>query len=178
MQPEILLAKEAIEKYITEGRIISPQKDLPKRLLEKKSGVFVTIMEDKKLKGCIGTYLPTKSNIAEEIISNAIAAATEDFRFNPVSKEDLTLLSYTVSILNPPERVKDIKELDPKLYGIIVKTFDEAEPYKTKKAGLLLPDLEGVNTIAKQISICCAKAGIDPKKEKLAIFRFTVEKYQ
>jgi len=201
MNPLVLLAKQAIENYIKEGKIISLPEGLPEEFLTRRAGTFVSIFRStrktdakqehetdaKELRGCIGTYLPTKENIAEEIIHNAIAAATEDYRFGPVQKEELPYLSYTVYILSEPELVKDIKELDPKKYGIIVKTMPIAFPNSTDvvfnghlvaKTGLLLPDLEGVDTIEKQISIACQKGGIDPSREKILIYKFTVEKYQ
>ncbi len=187
MHPLVLLAKSAVENYVREEKIISPIGDLPEEFLKRRAGTFVTIEKGGELRGCIGTYLPTRINIAEEVIHNAIAAATEDYRFGPIEKKELSSLSYTVYILSYPEPVKDIKELNPKKFGIIVKTgpftfpnekevvFDGVIPYKT---GLLLPDLEGVDTIEKQISIACQKGGIDPTKEKIFIYRFTVEKYQ
>jgi len=182
-----LLAKQAIENYVKEGKIISLLEDLPEEFLKRRAGTFVTIDKENELRGCIGTYLPTRINIAEEVIRNAIAAATEDYRFGSIQKEELPYLSYTVYILSYPEPVKDIKELNPKKFGVIIKTgpftfpnekevvFDGVIPYKT---GLLLPDLEGVDTIEKQISIACQKGGIDPESEKIFIYRFTVEKYQ
>lgn len=167
------LAKEAVERYIKKGEIISPFNNLPKEALTKKSGAFVTIMENGNLRGCIGTYLPTKNNIAEEIIYNAVAAATEDYRFGPIQSQELSSLSYSVYILSEPELVKDLKELDPKKYGIIVKTG-----HFTSKTGLLLPDLEGVDTIEQQISITCQKGGIDPLRGNILIYKFTAEKFQ
>lgn len=169
----IELAKKAVENYIKKGEIISPFNDSPKEALTQKSGTFVTIMENGDLRGCIGTYLPTKRNIAEEIIHNAIAAATEDCRFRALCEEELLELSYSVYILNEPEQVKDLKELNPKRYGILVRTA-----LLTAKSGLLLPDLDGINTIEKQISIACQKGGIDPTKERVLIYKFTTQKYQ
>lgn len=178
------LAKSAVENYIKYGRIITPDANLPIELLTKKAGTFVTIKKDGNLRGCIGTYLPTKENIAEEIIYNAIAAATEDCRFGPIQKEELPELSYAVYILNEPELVKNISELDPRKYGIIVKTVPISPKGNvvfngvlTYKSGLLLPDLEGVDTVEKQISIACQKGGINPPSEKIIIYKFTVEKY-
>lgn len=188
MNPLVSLAKQAVENYIKEGKIISPLTDLPEEFFKKRAGTFVTIEKRGGLRGCIGTYLPTKINIAEEIIHNAIAAATEDYRFGSIQEEELPYLSYTVYILSYPEPIKDIKELDPKKFGVIVKTglftfpnekeslaFDGAIPYKT---GLLLPDLDEVDTIEQQVAIACQKGGIDPQKEKIFIYRFTVEKHQ
>jgi len=210
------LAKKAVETYIKKGEIIKVPSGLPEEMLKKKAGTFVTIekkenlaekenlgeriLKEKSLRGCIGTYLPTKENIAQEIIHNAIAAATEDYRFGQIQKEELPSLTYTVYILGAPELVKDIKkELDPKIYGIIVKTNPivnyprpegEARPegaangtdvvfngHFVPKSALLLPDLEGIDTIEKQISVACQKGGIDPLKEDLIIYRFKVEKY-
>ena len=184
MNPLIYLAKQAVETFINKGEIISPIKDLPKEFLERKAGTFVTIEKNSELRGCIGTYLPTKENIAQEIISNAIAAATEDYRFGPIQKEELPALSYTVYILNKPELVKDIKELDPKKFGIIIRTVPISSTtdvvfngHFASKSALLLPDLEGIDTVEKQISIACQKGGINPEQEKIIIYKFIVEKY-
>jgi AmmeMemoRadiSam system protein A len=184
MNPYVLLAKSAAENYVREKKTISPPDNLPKDFLTKRSGVFVTIKNQGRLRGCIGTYLPTTENIAKEIIQNAITAATEDYRFGSVQKEELPHLSYTVYILNKPEPVKEIEELDPKKYGIIVKTvpisaggdvmFDGHAPLKS---GLLLPDLEGIDIPEQQISIACQKGGIDPTREKIIVYKFTVEKH-
>ncbi len=166
----IALAKSAVETYIKQGKIISPPLDLPKEFFERKSGVFITIENNNQLRGCIGTYLATKENIAKEIIANAIAAATRDYRFAPITTEELPHLSYTVYLLNEPELVKNIKELNPKKYGVLVKSG--------LKSGLLLPDLEGVNRVEQQLSIACQKAGINPDREKIVVYRFTVEKFR
>jgi AmmeMemoRadiSam system protein A len=185
MHPLVSLAKLAIENYVKEGKIISPPEDLPKEFLEKRAGTFVTIEKNGNLRGCIGTYLPIQECIAKEVIQNAIAAATEDWRFGPVQKEELPYLSYTVYILSEPELIKDISELDPKKYGIIVKNVPISPTgdvifngHFVPKTGVLLPDLEGVDTIEKQVSIACQKAGIDFAKEKILIYKFTVEKFK
>lgn len=170
MHSLVLLAKKAVENYIKKGKVIDPPADLPEEFLKQRAGTFVTIEKNNQLRGCIGTYLPTKENIAQEVISNAIAAATKDDRFDPVQEEELSLLSYTVYVLNKPEIIKDLKELDPQKYGIIVQSGF--------KSGLLLPDLEGVNTSEEQLFIACQKAGIDPTREPITIYKFTTEKYQ
>lgn len=169
MHPLVSLAKEAVEAYIQEGKIILVPKKFPQEFLNQKAGVFVTIEKKGELRGCIGTYLPTKENIVKEVISNAITAATQDDRFGPVQKEELPDLSYTVYILSEPQPVKNFQELDPKKYGIIVKSG--------VKSGLLLPDLEGVDTIEEQFFIACQKAGINPAREPVAIYKFTAKKY-
>ncbi len=188
MNPYIQLAKKAIETYIKEEKIISPPADLPDEFFKLKAGVFVTIEKEiqdmscdeqkRVLRGCVGTYLPTKENIAKEIISNAIAAAVKDYRFNPIKEEELPYLVYTVYVLSEPEQVLRKEVLDPRKYGIIVKTFSVTEPQKTEKTGLLLPDLESIDSVEKQILIACQKAGIDSKKEKISLYRFTVKKYR
>ncbi|MCD6500734.1 AmmeMemoRadiSam system protein A [bacterium] len=172
MNPFIELAKKAVENYIKKGEIIDVPDNLPREILEKKSGTFVTIKKSGQLRGCIGTYLPTRENIAEEIIRNAIAAATQDYRFDAVQKEELPYLSYTVYILDKPEQIKDISELDPKKYGILIKTLDFPP-----KSALLLPDLEGLDTVEKQLFAACQKAGINPEKEKIVIYKFSAKKY-
>jgi AmmeMemoRadiSam system protein A len=179
------LAKEAVETFIRENKVIEPKADLPEELLKKRAGVFVTIKKEGSLRGCIGTYLPTKENVAKEIINNAILAATQDDRFLPIQKGEIPYLEYVVYILEEPEPIKDLSELDPKKYGIIVRAlpiknsknvfFDGKTPPKT---GLLLPNLEGVETKEKQLFYACQKAGIDPEKEKIMIFRFRAKKYE
>jgi AmmeMemoRadiSam system protein A len=193
MHPLVSLSKKAVETFIKEGRIISLEPgDLPEEFLNRRAGTFVTIEKNGELRGCIGTYLPTKENIGKEIVYNAIAAATQDYRFYPIQKEELPYLSYTVYILSEPELVKEIKELNPKKFGIIVKTrpiFSSKNlggqakdvifnGHFVAKTGLLLPDLEGVDTVEKQISIACQKGGIDLAKERILIYKFEVEKYQ
>jgi len=166
------LAKNTIETYIKTGKKIEVPKDLPVEFYNVRKGVFVTIYikNTKALKGCIGTFMPTKENVAREIIDNAISAAVHDCRFNPVSENELGNLVYEVSLLNPPERINSVEDLDAKKYGVIVKSLGG-------KTGLLLPDIEGVKTPEEQISIACQKAGIDLEMEKIELFKFTVEKY-
>ncbi len=164
------LAKQATEKYIRKGEILSVPKKLPAEL-KKKAGVFVTIYNKGKLRGCIGTYLPTKASLAQEIIDNAISAASCDWRFSPISKEELFQLSYEVSVLEKPELIKNTKELNPKKFGIIIKGLS------SQKSALLLPDLEGLDTVEKQLNACLAKAGINPKEENIIIYRFKTTKY-
>ncbi len=168
------LAKIAVEKYIKENKTIKPPKkgEISDYFLKNKSGVFVTIRnkESGELRGCIGTYLPTSKNIAEETIRNAISAAVKDYRFMPVQEEELPKLKYEVSILSKPSLVKSIKELDPKKYGIII--FSESG-----KSALLLPNIEGIDNIEQQVSIACQKGLIDPEKENLTIYKFKAKTY-
>ncbi|MCX6758875.1 MAG: AmmeMemoRadiSam system protein A [Candidatus Nealsonbacteria bacterium] len=169
--PLVILAKEAIEKYISQGKTISPPESFPKNFLAQKAGVFVSINNNGDLRGCIGTYAPTKENIAYETIANAISASSQDTRFGPITVDELPSLDYDVYVLEEPRLIADLSELDVKKYGIVVVA--EGSP----KCGLLLPNLEGIKTIEEQINIASKKGGIDPKKEKIAIYRFTAEKY-
>jgi len=172
INPYISLAKSAVETYINKKKVIEVPDGLPEEMTSKKAGTFVTIKKNGDLRGCIGTYLPTKENIAEEIIQNAITAATEDYRFGPVQEQELPYLTYSVYILEKPELVKDAKELNPEKYGIIIKTLNHP-----LKSALLLPDLDGINTVEQQISVTCEKGGIDPSKEKTVIYKFKVKEH-
>ncbi|MDD4923981.1 MAG: AmmeMemoRadiSam system protein B [Dehalococcoidales bacterium] len=162
------LAKKTIETYVNEGRIIETPNPLPP-LFQEKAGVFVSLHKFDQLRGCIGTFEPAHDNIAEEIISNAISSATRDPRFSPVTADELKQLEYNVDVLTTPEPVNDISELDAKKYGVIVE--------KDYRKGLLLPDLEGVDTAEQQIDICRRKAGIMPH-EKVQLYRFEVKRYK
>jgi len=164
------LAKETVETYIKEGRIISPPKDLSKEMLTKKAGVFVSLhLKDGSLRGCIGTFVPTKKNLALEIIANAISSATQDPRFSPVTEKELPNLIYSVDILSASKTISKDKLSDPKKYGLIVSTQDG-------RRGLLLPDLPGINTVEEQIKICRLKAGINPW-EPVNYHIFTAERH-
>jgi len=186
MHSLVSLAKSAVENYIKNNEIIPVPSDFPQEYLQKKAGVFVTIEKKGQLRGCIGTYLPTQENIAKEVIENAIVAATQDYRFGSVKKEELPFLSYAVYILGTPEIITDLKELNPKKYGIIIKNipaplsekkdaiFDE---WPKAKSGLLLPNLKNIDSVEEQVAIACQKAGIDPEKEEITIYRFLAEKY-
>lgn len=151
----VQLARQSIIYYLKNKKRLSLPDNLPPELTEKRAGVFVSLKKNGKLRGCIGTFLPTQDNIALEIIENAISAAVHDPRFSPVTLDEVEKLTISVDILSTPEEVKDISELDPKKYGIIV-----SHGYKK---GLLLPDLEGVDTVEQQIDIARQKAGIDRK---------------
>lgn len=167
----VQLAKLAIKEFVETKKIISVPKNLPKELYEKKCGVFVSIHLDRDLRGCIGTYLPVHENLAEEIILNAVAACSRDSRFPPIRPDELEDLSIEVSLLHGPKKVSNPDELDPKKYGVIAKCQDG-------RCGLLLPDLDGIDSASHQISIACQKGGIDPAvDEKIELFKFEVDKY-
>jgi len=159
----VKLARETIENYIKKGKIITSPPDLPKEIINQRAGVFVSLKKFGDLRGCIGTFMPTQGNIAQEIIKNAISAAVDDPRFSPVNVSELEDLSISVDVLSAPEEVKDTSQLNPKKYGVIVSS--------DYKKGLLLPDLEGVDTVEYQINIAKRKAGIYPD-EKVKLYRF------
>jgi len=167
LHPLVALAKEAVEKYVQGKEIARPKALTPE--MKERAGVFVSIKKRGILRGCIGTFEPTKPNVAEEIIFNAISSATRDPRFPSVTPNELPELTYSVDILTKPEPVASKSELDPKKYGVLVE-------YQGKR-GLLLPDLEGVNTVDQQIEIACAKAGISPD-DPVKLYRFQVRRYK
>ena len=146
------LARTALEHYLLDGVTIEPPESTSGDLLENKAGVFVSIKKDGQLRGCIGTTEPTRKNIAEEIINNAISSGTRDPRFPQVDDYELEELVYSVDVLTEPESIISKDQLDVKRYGVIVS--------RRNRSGLLLPDLEGVNTVEDQIAIALSKAGI------------------
>lgn len=166
--PFVKLAEEAVEAYIKDGAEISLPDKLPDDMREK-AGVFVCLKKGGELRGCIGTFMPTTKDIAHEIVRNSIAAATEDPRFNCVDCGELDDIEYTVDVLAEPEPVKNLDELDAKKYGVIVSSGH--------RRGLLLPDLEGVDTVDDQIAIAKQKAGIG-RTEPVVIHRFVVRRYK
>ena len=203
MDKFIYLAKEAVKTYVKNRQIIKPPSPLPEEF-NRRAGVFVSIHKiipftqftssiikerfrgtlnppdfsdgyqptagKKELRGCIGTYLPVRKSIAEEIIHNAVNSASRDPRFPPITIGELPQLKYSIDILSIPENVIKNDDLDVKKYGLIVSTPDG-------RRGLLLPDLEGVESIQQQINICKTKAGIFAN-EKTNLQRFTVERHE
>jgi AmmeMemoRadiSam system protein A len=167
MSPLVALAHKAVEEYVKHGEVIEPPKDLTPEMKER-AGVFVSIHENNDLRGCIGTFEPAYRNAAQEIIHNAILASTEDPRFLPIREQELPFLDISVDVLTKPEPVKGVSELDAKKYGVIVGCG--------YRRGLLLPDLEGVNTPEEQINICRMKGGIG-EEEPVKLFRFEVKRY-
>ena len=167
LHPVVKLAKDTVESYIRKGRTPRPKKLTPE--MKEQAGVFVSLHKHGQLRGCIGTFEPKERNVAEEIIANAISSSTRDPRFHPVTMSELDDLEYSVDILTKPEPVTDISQLDPKEYGVIVESG--------WKKGLLLPDLEGVDSIEEQIAICRLKAGISAS-EPLKLYRFQVRRFK
>jgi AmmeMemoRadiSam system protein A len=163
------LARDAIEAFVRDSEVLDPQKlQAPG---PDRAGVFVSLHRgDGSLRGCIGTIEPTRDSIEEEIVGNAISAATRDPRFFPLTVEELGDLDISVDVLGPPEAVEGLKDLDPKDYGLIVQCGDGRQ-------ALLLPDLEGVETPEQQLDITCRKGGIDAGRDQYQLFRFRVERH-
>ncbi|MBQ4293556.1 MAG: AmmeMemoRadiSam system protein A [Lachnospiraceae bacterium] len=166
----IALARASMEAYIREGRVIDLPEGLPAELTDTRAGAFVSIHKNGALRGCIGTISPIQRNLGEEIIGNAISASTKDPRFLPITEAELPELEISVDVLFPAEPVSSEAELDVKKYGVIVT--------KGMKRGLLLPDLEGVDTVEEQVSIAKQKAGIDVFDTDVKLERFEVVRHE
>mgnify|MGYP001313738401 FL=1 len=163
------LARLTLETYVRTGKKIARPEGLPEEMLENRAGVFVSLKKHGQLRGCIGTIAPTCPCIADEIIQNAISAGTQDPRFSPVRENELDDIVYSVDVLSKPEPVKDKSELDVIKYGVIVTAGH--------KRGLLLPNLEGVDTVEQQLAIARQKAGIRDD-ESYTIERFEVVRHK
>jgi AmmeMemoRadiSam system protein A len=168
MHPYVELAKKTVEEYVRNGRVPALPAEIPSEM-QRRAGVFICLKIAGQLRGCIGTFHPYRDSLYEEIIHNAISAATEDPRFSLVRPDELADIVYTVDILSEPQRISDISELNPKIYGIIVS--------KGSRRGLLLPDLEGVDTVEEQLRITKMKASISPRDTDVEIDKFFVERY-
>lgn len=160
------LARNAVETFLKTGKTLKAPDLLSFKVPAR--GCFINIKEKGEIRGNIGTIYPKKETLGQEIIFNALGAAFSDPRFQPIEKEDLPYLEYEVYVLSPLEKVNSEKNLDPKVYGIAVRSND--------RQAVLLPDLPGIETVSQQITAAKQKAGIKPL-ERAAIFRFTVERH-
>jgi len=167
MHPLVQLAKKTVESYVNDRLLVEPGELVLE--MEEQAGVFVSLKKHGQLRGCMGTFEPTQPNVAEEIIQNSVSSATRDPRFSPVRPDELNELEYSVDVLTSPEPVEGKSQLDPKKYGVIVEAG--------RRRGLLLPDLEGVDSVEMQIDICRQKAGISPA-EPVKLYRFQVRRYR
>ena len=146
------LARQSLEFAVKHGQTLPVPKNLPNELLKNKAGVFVSLHKNGRLRGCIGTISPTEDNIALEIMRNAVSAGLSDNRFERVNISELPFLTYKVDVLSTPEPISGPEKLDVKRYGVIVSSGF--------RRGLLLPNLEGVDTVEEQIDIARKKGGI------------------
>lgn len=169
MHPFINLAHQAIETYLAQGQIISSPTPLPDDLAEP-AAVFVSLhTADGRLRGCRGTIAPAHPNLAEAIIHTAIASATDDPRFPPMTVIELPGLDVKVDVLGPMEPVSDISQLNEKVYGVFIQSG--------YRRALLLPDIPMVDSVTRQLELVRRKAGITPD-EPVQLYRFTVTRYQ
>ena len=166
--PWLQLAWQSVESWVLYHKALVVPEGLPAPLTQSCAGAFVSIHKQGRLRGCIGTLAPTQGSLAEEIIHNAISAAARDPRFDPIQPDELRLLEINVDVLGEPEDIDSEAELDVKRYGVIVT--------KGYRRGVLLPDLEGVDTVEQQVAIARQKAGIGPK-EKVNLQRFEVVRH-
>lgn len=167
----VKLACDTIEKYLQQEEMTISGKSLPEEL-RCQAGTFVSIKKNGQLRGCIGTIQPTQDSLAEEIRGNAISAAFRDPRFPPVKEEELSELEISVDVLAEPEAIDSINDLDPHQYGVIVE--------KGRHRGLLLPNLEGIDTVEEQVEIALRKAGLRPVNglEGVQLYRFKVTRHK
>ena len=165
----VRLARKSLEHYVLHRSKIKVPSDLPEDLTDRRAGAFVSIHKHGRLRGCIGTILPVTDSLAKEIIDNAVSAAVRDPRFDPIRPDELPWLELSVDVLGAPEPIDSPALLDVKRYGVIVTNG--------RRKGLLLPDLEGVDTVAEQIAIAKQKAGIGPGEpaelERFEVIRHT-----
>ena len=167
--PYVQLARKTVEMYVRDRVRPEVPEDLPPEMLATRAGAFVSIHEHGKLRGCIGTISPVRSCVAQEIIDNAVSASTRDPRFDPITADELEWLEISVDVLGAPEPIGSPAELDVKRYGVIVT--------KGTKRGLLLPDLDGVDTVEQQIAIAKSKAGIGEWERNVQLERFEVVRH-
>ena len=168
--PWVRLARLSVETYVRTGRPLNAlPEDLPRELLTQRAGAFASLHIGDRLRGCIGTTAPTAKSVAWEIVQNAVSACSRDPRFPPVRPSELDSLSYSVDVLGEPEPIHLPSQLDVKRYGVIVSCGS--------RRGLLLPDLEGVDTVEQQIDIARQKGGISIG-ERYSLERFEVVRHK
>lgn len=167
----VRLARMSVEHFVRTHSYLPLPAELPQELTESRAGAFVSIKKYGKLRGCIGTFVPAQQSLAEEILYNAVSAAAHDGRFEPIEERELNRLVYSVDVLSTPEPIASAEELDPKVYGVIVKSVHD------NRRGLLLPDLAGIDTVEQQLAVAREKARIQPKEE-VALARFTVVRHR
>ena len=159
VDPIVALARASVERFVTTGMMLEVPEDAPLELLHRRAGAFVSLHEHGELRGCIGTIGPTQPDLAREIIRNGVLAASEDPRFPPVSSDEL----------EEPEPAAGLDDLDVREYGVIVS--------KGWRRGLLLPNLEGVDTVEQQVAFAKRKAGIGWDERDIELERFRVERH-
>ncbi len=166
--PYVQLAKDSVRYFLSHKQKLPCPQKLSKDLREQAAS-FVSIRKNKQLRGCIGSLEPQEPNLAMEIIENAVKAAHSDPRFDPITPDEMDQLTFSIDVLTPLEKVPNSACLDPRVYGLVVKS--------NENQGVLLPDIEGVATVKEQLGICRAKGKIkeaDPQE----LYRFKVYRFQ
>ena len=166
----IKLARNSLETFVTTHGHMPLPHSLPENMYQERAGAFVSLHINGQLRGCIGTIAPVQENLAMEIIENAVSAGTKDPRFPPVKESELPFIEISVDVLSPAEDIASMDELDVKEYGVIVT--------KGYKRGLLLPNLDGVDTIEEQVAIAKKKAGIPESDNDVKLQRFRVVRHE
>lgn len=166
--PLVSLAIRSVQHHLEKGQPLPCPDNLPE-ILKVQAGTFVSIKKNRLLRGCIGTVQPKYANLAEEVIQNAIKAASEDPRFPAIEKSELDQLTFSVDVLTEPEKIDDLSSLDVKRYGLIVQS-------KNSK-GLLLPDLGSIKSVKQQFKTCLKKGGIN-ETDPYQLYRFEVERFE
>lgn len=164
----VRLARLSLETYVKTGARAAIPAGLPDELITERAGAFVSLKKHGELRGCIGTTAPVTGSLAEEIMRNAVSAGTQDPRFDPVTPDELGELVYSVDVLSPPQAIDSERQLDPARYGVIVTSGT--------RRGLLLPNLDGVDTVREQVDIARSKAGI-AKGKPVSLERFEVVRH-
>lgn len=166
--PLVRLARLTIAAHLEGALLESVQVFLPPDL-PVRAAAFVSLHRGSALRGCIGTLEPQTPSLREEVMANAISASTRDPRFPSVKRDEVESLEISVDVLTPPEPIDGLTSLDTNRYGVIVQSG--------WRRGVLLPDLEGVETVEQQVQIARAKAGIG-RHEPVQLYRFQVRRYQ
>ena len=164
------LARTAVETYVLKRRVIKPARPAQASLLSQRSACFVCIKTlGLELRGCIGTVEPEKRTLAEEVVANAVKAATRDPRFEPLSRDELVSLRYSVDVLGRLEPA-EFEDLNPSVFGVVVTD------YSGRRRGLLLPAIESITTAGQQVGVAARKAGIEPD-EPIRLYRFRTHRF-
>jgi AmmeMemoRadiSam system protein A len=168
MHPLVRLAVQAVEHFIETGKSLPCPNPLPDDLKQKASA-FVTIKNQDSLRGCIGTMTPKHTNLAEEVIRNAILSANEDPRFDPVEKRELQSLRFSVDVLTPFEKINDLEEHNVKQFGLLVRGEG--------KQGVLLTNLDNIKNANQQLKVCLRK-GVFKNNNTYELFRFKIKRFK
>ena len=166
------IALKSIKEFLETGKTTGVEKEtIPAELFAKKACfVSLHIAKNDDLRGCIGTIEPVRENLFYEIIRNAVSSATRDSRFNSLNIDELDSIKLSVDVLSVPEKTTDLSNHNPKTHGLIISDGNY-------RRGVLLPNLEGINTAEEQINIVLRKAGISKKEPNLEYYTFTVERF-